>query len=358
MRSGTAKIVFYTGMLLMSIFWSCKDEHDTTGPTGTDYSDGIFVTNEGNFGSGNGTLTFIKRDGTGLEQKVYQHANVPNTLGNIVQSMNVIGDSAYIVVNNSNRIVVCNKFSMREVTTIENIYQPRDLVDLTDGRFAVSCWDNTVKLFETRSMSQVGEIEASTGPEKMRVVDGQLWILNQGGLSIDSCLTIADLNTGLVKTFAVYPRPTGIGQDRDGHIWVMCSGRLDYHPGGYSPSHLVKIDRHSMTITADFMIGQDGHDAIGLAINNAGDILYYLFNGDIYQFEIDATQPVDQPLVDYPGTFYSMGYDPQDNALYGADAIDYSQNGQVSKYDATSGIFLMNFNAGIVPGGFYFSRRD
>ncbi|MBN3036150.1 MAG: hypothetical protein JW861_11235 [Bacteroidales bacterium] len=355
MRSDITDSIIVTGILLMVFLWSCTDEPDVPLPTGTDYSDGVFVTNEGNFGSGSGTLTFIKRDGTGLEQKVYQNANDLAKLGNVVQSMHVIGDSAYIVVNNSNRIVVCNKFTMRELTAIEDIYQPRHLVNTNDGRFAVSCWDNTVKIFETRSLSQVNEIETSTGPEKMMVVGDHLWILNQGGLSIDSCITIADLNTGFVQTLAVYPRPTGIQEDSDGSIWVMCSGRSDHHPGGYSPSHLIRMDRYAMTVSADFMIQQDGHDAIGLSVNKEGNILYFLFLGDIYQFEIEALQPDVQPLVDYMGTFYSMGYDPKDNTLYGADVLDYNQNGEIYKYDATSGTFLMNFKAGIIPGGFYFS---
>jgi outer membrane protein assembly factor BamB len=141
-----------------------------------------------------------------------------------------------------------------------------------------------------------------------------------------------------------------------GNIWVMCSGRKDYHPGGFSPSHLLRIHPETFDITADFIIQENEHDAIGLSVNKTGDILFYLFKGDIYQFETDATQPDDKPLVDYQGTFYSMGYDPVGNTLYGADALDYTQNGEIYSYDAHNGTLLMNFKAGIIPGGFYFSK--
>lgn len=355
MRSNINKFIVLAGVFVLAVLWSCTDEPDIPEPTGTDYSKGVFVVNEGNFGSGSGTLTFIKRDGSGLEQKVYQNANTLIKLGNVVQSMNVIGDSVFIVVNNSNRIVVCHKYSMFEAASIEDIEQPRFLVELPGDRFAVSCWDHTVKLFNKSSLTQVEEIETDTGPEKMLLDGNRLWILNSGGLSVDSTITIANIQNGNKQTLQVYPRPTGIQQDVNGKIWVMCSGRKDYHPGGFSPSHLLCIDPETMNILTDVLIQHNEHDAIGLEINHSGNTLYYLFKGDIYQFEIDAIQPNDQPLVDYPGTIYSLGYDPVENTLYGADALDYTQNGFVSKYDAASGALLLEFSAGIIPGAFYFA---
>ena len=343
-------IALITGLM------SCKDDPDIPEPTGTDYTDGVFVINEGSYGAGSGTLTFIKRDGTGLQQKVFQIANNLLTLGNVAQSMNVIGDSAFIVVNNANRIVVASKYSMTEITTIEDIYQPRYMVNLNDGRFAVSCWDNTAKIFDLASLMELDEIETGAGPEKMMLISDKLWILNQGGLSVDSTLTIYDLITGNKQTLQVHPRPTGIQMDNDGSLWVMCSGRKPYHPGGFSPSHLLRIDPESHDITGDFLIQQGEHDAISLEINKSGNTLFYLFKGDIYSFATNATQPADLPLVDYEGALYSVGYDPVENSLYCADALDYTQHGEVYKYNASSGIFISDFKAGIIPSGFYFTQ--
>ncbi|MBN2173001.1 MAG: hypothetical protein JW731_02635 [Bacteroidales bacterium] len=355
MKSDINKFFIYSSIIITAVLLSCTDDPDIPEPTGTGYHDGVFVINEGNYGSGSGTLTFIKRDGTGLVQKVYQNSNTLMQLGNVVQSMNVIGDSAFIMVNNSNRIVVCHKYSMLEAATIEDVEKPRYMVNLNDGRFAVSCWDNTVKIFETNSLSQTDEIETNTGPEKMLLLDDRLWILNQGGLSVDSTITILNIQNGNKQSLQVYPRPTGSQGDADGNIWVMCSGRKDYHPGGFSPSHLIRIHPETLDITADISIQGGENDAFDLEVDSDGNTLFYLFKGDVYSFEINDSVASSQPFIDYLGSFYSLGYDPADNALYASDALDYAQNGVVYKYDATTGQQLFNFKASIIPGEYYFS---
>ncbi|MEZ5196248.1 MAG: hypothetical protein R2764_07590 [Bacteroidales bacterium] len=62
MRSDIIKYFSFTGIFLLAILWSCTDDPDIPNFTGTDYSDGVFVINEGSFGSSSGTLTLSKRD--------------------------------------------------------------------------------------------------------------------------------------------------------------------------------------------------------------------------------------------------------------------------------------------------------
>ena len=92
-----------------------------------------------------------------------------------------------------------------------------------------------------------------------------------------------------------------------------------------------------------------------LEVSNNGETLYYLLSGDIYKHDIQANQLQNMALITHSGSFYGLGYDPVDNALYATDILDYTQNGQVFKYDASTGVEVFNFKAGIIPGEFYFT---
>ena len=57
------------------------------------YDDGYFVTNEGNFGSGNGSISFVSNDGI-VENNVFVTTN-SFPLGDVVQSMSIIDENIY-----------------------------------------------------------------------------------------------------------------------------------------------------------------------------------------------------------------------------------------------------------------------
>jgi DNA-binding beta-propeller fold protein YncE len=320
------------------------------------YNDGVLIANEGTFGSGTGTVSYINRDGSTLKHNIFQEANYLQPLGNVVQSISVIDNQAYIVVNNANRIEVVNKYSFISMASIEDVDNPRFILDVDPGKAYVSSWDGKIKVLDTDLNLITMEIEASPGQEKMLKVDNHAWILNQGGLGIDSTITIVDISSDeVIETLQVYPRPTGICEDKYGMIWVMCSGRLDYHPDGASEGHLIAINKVNYSIERDLIFPDDQHHPLQLQINHNGDVLYYIYPGGLSQLSIDDENISLDPFIEYSGTFYSFGYDPKDHKIYAADALDFSQSGRVLVFDALSGEELYTFKAGVIPTHFYFS---
>ncbi len=53
-------------------------------------------------------------------------------------------------------------------------------------------------------------------------------------------------------------------------------------------------------------------------------------------------------------TFYTLGVEPLSGAVFVSDAADYIQQGKVSCYNS-NGVFQYMFNAGIIPGNFWFN---
>ena len=82
-----------------------KDNPDPT--INGNYENGYFITNEGNFGSANGSISYVDEYGSATNDVFLSNNSFP--LGDVVQSMSIINKNAYIVVNNSSKIEVAYK---------------------------------------------------------------------------------------------------------------------------------------------------------------------------------------------------------------------------------------------------------
>src|SRR5690554_5608168 len=94
------------------VFTSCSSDDDFT-PSVIEpgaYEDGILVLNEGPFGQGSGTITYVSEDFSTVEQNIYRNVN-GTELGNVVQSMGFADGNAYVFVNNSNSVKIANHYS-------------------------------------------------------------------------------------------------------------------------------------------------------------------------------------------------------------------------------------------------------
>ena len=343
-------------LLLSVIIVSCEKENKEEPPPSTNYSDGVFIINEGLFNTGTGTISFMKRDGSAVQHKIYQQANNSIPLGNIVQSMNKIDDKAFIVVNNADKVEIVNIENFQRIKTLTNITYPAYIIQAESNKAYISCWDKKLVIVSLHSLEVVGSVNTGTGPTKMLKHENEVWVLNQGGLGLDSTITIVDVsNDEVVQTIQVYPRPTGIQKDKNGNIWIICSGRGYWH-GEASEGHLVCIDPDNYLIIHDFEFPGTSQQPEKLIINSEGNILYYNYPGGIYKFEISSSELESLAFIPYSGMFYSLAYDDVENTIYTSDAIDYVQNGIVFKYNAATGELLNTFNAGIVPGEFLFTE--
>ncbi|MFT5077429.1 MAG: hypothetical protein ACI85B_002499, partial [Flavobacteriaceae bacterium] len=106
-----------------------------------DYERGILITNEGPFGEGTGTVSFISEDFSSTSGSIFNTVNNLD-LGNIVQSMGFNGENAYIVVNNSNKMHVVNRYTFELIATIETgLDNPRNFVAVENTGYVTNWGD-------------------------------------------------------------------------------------------------------------------------------------------------------------------------------------------------------------------------
>ncbi|NOX48085.1 MAG: DUF5074 domain-containing protein [Chlorobi bacterium] len=338
------------------MFVSCnKDDKKEDPPPSGNFDNGVFIINEGLFNTGTGTISFVKRGSTDVQQKVYQKANNEIPIGNIVQSMNIINGKAFIMVNNADKVEVANWNDFKKIKTLENIPYPAYIIQVDNNKAYISCWDNKLLIVSLENLEITGEIITGTGPTKMLKTGESIWVLNQGGLGLDSTISIIDNSTDqLVHTIPVFPRPTGIQKDKNGNIWVMCSGRGSWQ-GGDSKGHLLCIDPEDYSIIKDLKFPVSTKHPEKLIINSEGDILFYNYPDGIYKFDVSSGNLETEAFIAHTGFFYGLAYDETDNVIYSSDPLDYVQNGLVYRFDAISGELINSFNAGVIPREFYFS---
>ena len=123
------KLKLYVLILLavLSVSFSSCDDDDNK-PKG-EFEEGVLVVNEGNFQDANGTISHISPDGT-VTQDLFGTVNNGLALGDVVQSMTIDGDFAYIVVNNSNKMEVVNANTFEAEYTLKNVSITPLLYDL------------------------------------------------------------------------------------------------------------------------------------------------------------------------------------------------------------------------------------
>lgn len=349
-------------MFISFLFISCaKDEQVPPPPvTSNGYTSGVFIVNEGPFGNGTGTISFMNRDGSNFTNEIFQLANSMIPLGNLVQSMSVIDDKAYIAVNNANKIEIVMLETFQSVYTIENITSPRYIVEAGD-KIYVSCWDNTVKVLSTDGTESFGQIDVGTGPEKMLLNDQKLWVLNQGGLGIDSTISIIDIQTNqVISTIQGFAKPTGIKKGLNGFIWVMCSGEgWNGFPGpDDTEGHLVSIDPDDYSIVQDIAFPSSSEHPEKLEVDNKRNLLFYSYSDGIYKFNMEGNSLETEAFIKRSHMFYGLGFDVIGNVIYTSDPLDYVQNGMVYRYNPDNGNAIDSVNAGIIPGEFFFTDRS
>ena len=322
-------------------------------------SSSVYITNEGNFGTGNGSLSIYDKTTNLVSNDVFSSNNGGALLGDVVQSMECINGSGYICVNNSSTIQVIDENHLY-VAAIQ-VSQPRYLKQVNTSKAYASDWGiNGIQVIDLLSNTVSSTINCGTGPEGIAVSNGFAYVCNVGGWGLDSTVTVINTNTDAVETtLTVGDKPNSAVVDINGNVWILTGGFTEYDANwnviSETPGVLAMINTSTNTIESSlvFPIGNHPED---LVINGAGNKLYYSdgsWSKAVYEFGINDVDLSTTPIINR--SFYGLGYDPVSNEIYGSDAVDFTQQGWVYRY-ATSGAVIDSFQVGIIPGSFAFSQ--
>jgi YVTN family beta-propeller protein len=369
------KITFHTAMMFVAAatlsLTSCnKDDNSVEISKKGPYSNGIFITNEGNFFGNNGSVSFYsfgEDTANGIladtvYNDIFSEVNGYD-LGDVVQSVTVYDSLAFIVVNNSNKVEVVTFADFVEKDVINEVNQPRYIV--VNGTTAyVSAWGDggVVYVVDLTDFSVTKSIKVGNGPEKMLIDENRLYVANSGGLLSDSTISIIDMSLNkVVDSIVVGGNPKAFVKDKNGNIWVFCNGIVEYSQINYpeityqTPSLLVKINNNDEIVNTIKI--SDTEHPLTIDINPGGDSIYYgggfKYIG-IKRISIDASSNNSINLTD--DAAYSFMIDPNTGELFVFIASSWTENGVLKRYTG-NGDYIKSYMTGIGPNGGASSKR-
>ncbi len=315
---------------------------------------GLFVLCEGNYMYGNASLTYYDPEARSAQNEVFVRANA-FPIGDVLQSMAVRGGLCYAVVNNSGVIFAIDPATFRERGRVTGFTSPRYIHFVSDTKaYVTQIWDPRIYIVDFESRSVIGyvatDMDFETGSTEMMVQIGKYiyincWSYQRRILRLDTETDTIDasLEVGL--------QPSAIVADSRGFLWAITDGGYEGSPYGYEAPTLCCIDPETFCVehTFTFPIGSSPRS---LVTGPDGDALYWI-NGGVFRMDTEASVLPSEPLIEEKGAlYYAMTVDPESEEIYVSDAIDYTQNGVVSRYSADGATLLDTFTVGVNPGGF------
>lgn len=343
-------LLFLIGITLL---FSCeKDEiiippiptTDTTSVDST-YMNGVYVINEGGFGNGNASISYIHSDGDTLINQLY-NAKTELPLGDVAQSMNTYAGKGYIVVNNSAKIEVVDLTDFSSLGTINDLGSPRYIEFISETKaYVTDLFAGVIHIVNPSTMAKTGSIQVNGWVEEMRTLNGSIYAVGNGSGNLYKINPETDQ---IIDSVMVGTEPYSLEIDANEKIWCLASG-------GWMATipNLVRIDPTSMTVEADLPFNSTDESPSDLSISGDGQTLYFL-NSGVFGMGITATAiPSSAYIASGSNYFYKMDVDPSNGDIYVSDPIDFSQNGKVYRYNS-SGSLIDTYDVSVAPGSYHF----
>jgi YVTN family beta-propeller protein len=332
----------------LSFLASCSDDNNTApAPTGG-AGQYAFVINEGNFTNGTGSVSRFDKNTKTVTTDAFGSANKGAVLGSVAQSMGVIGNTGYVVVNNSNKIEVVSLPDFKSKATISGLNQPRYFLPSTTntlkayvtewlgGPYPAPYTAGRVSTIDLATNKVASSVPVGTNPERLAATAGNIYVTNSGSPFLT---VINDASGAVTGTIALPSAASSLVVDKDGALWILCS----------SPATLVKFI--PATSSQQLFPFAAGGYASGLRIGANGQQLYYSYKGAEYRMNTTDTVLPSTPLI--RRSFYGFDIDPTNGQLYGTDALNYASPGRLIRYQP-DGTKLDSATVQVSPNGVVF----
>lgn len=341
---------------------ACKKEQNAGAGTYTD-SGSALVLNEGAFMKNNGSVSYVSRDNR-VTNGIFEQANNGRVPGDVLQSYTRAGNFGIICANNSQKVVFVDARTFRQVAEItDGTDYPRHALGVSADKVYISNGSGagTVLVVNLNTFSVVKTIPVGDGPEQLLQIGNKVYVANSGGFGNDHTISVLNTDTDAEeRRIDVGDYPGDLVKDAEGKIWVLCKGNVSYPPPTYAPKRitaakLVRVDPSTNTVIREFDLmpaTADLSEAANLCISGNGNNLFLRVDDQVYEIPIQATSLPAAPIIQR--LFYGLAVHPYTGEIWGLDAGNFNEAGQVIRYDASAHA-LDSFSVGIIPNSVYFN---
>jgi len=346
------KLLFYCLVLLTVFGCEKKTDYDPV-PAPSNYSNAVWVVNQGMFQAGDASLTYYNKVSHTATTDIFSQVN-GRPLGDVFQSMSLINGQYYLLVNNSNKIEICDTTTFKNTAEITNVPSPRYMLPVSATKAYISALSfsgGAVSVFDLTQNKITGTIPVNLWTEEMLVANNQVFTTQVFANKVDVIDYTQDKVIDSIPLSGYEPQ--WIVLDKNNKIWVLCN---DEDTLRHIPTlHTIDPVTHKVLNNFSFSPDSTAPRPSALTINATGDTLYFICGG-VMKMGINQTSLPSSPFIPKNGrNLFGLGVDPANGNIYASDAIDYIQAGEVYRY-SRNGTQIDMFKAGTIPGGFCFPR--
>lgn len=353
----------FLALMVMVLFTGCSldDDPNPVIPEPETYAGGIFVLNEGNFGSGNSTVSYIDGNLEEVKHAVFSNENSGEALGDTGQDIGFYKDAAFIVMNVSNSIEVVNRWNFKSIATIETgLDNPRKITFSNDKAY-VTNWgegmdpaDDFVSVFDAATFSLIEEISVEEGPEEILSENGKVYVAHKGGWSFNNKISVIDAVSNAVEdVLTVGEVPNSMVID-NGILWVLSGGYPSYAEEGETAGMITKITTGTYEVVEELRFSHAGDHPENLNLDQG--MVYFTMGRKIFSFPKNEPGLPQTELFEAQEVKVLYSFTVNNGLIYAGSANeDFTGDGNLYIYDALNGAALTSFETGINPTGIYFN---
>ncbi|GAO45139.1 YncE family protein [Flavihumibacter petaseus] len=312
---------------------SCSKDDNPPAPP-VPVAAGVYVLSEGVWNQNNTMLTYYDFSTQTAATDYYRTVN-NSGLGDTGNDMLIYGSKLYIVMNVSSYIEVADAATATSLKKVEmkdggTARSPRYAVPYKN-KILISCFDGTVAVMDTASLTLEKFIPVGANPEQLLVDGDKLYVANSGSLNFvepDSTISIIDLTTMTqTKKLVVGTAPAKLAIGK-GKLFALCLGIY-----GTVPIKLVSVDLATQTLSDDLEINAGVvrffDNKLLLTSGYGGAPKITVLNPD------DLTTISDNFITDGTAvtTPYGLSINSEANEVFVTDAKDYTSGGAVFCFD-------------------------
>lgn len=336
-------LIFASAVLFTT---SCSSEDGVT--TGEMYyGNGFLLSNEGNFGKPNADVTYVTSNLASKQDNIFAANNGGSDLGDVLQMIAFNGENAYLLLNNSNKIQVVNRFNFKKAGQITaQLNSPRYMAFANNNIYVTNDkygGDKFVSIYKSSDLSFVKKISFTSNVERIVEAGNNIYVQN-ASFGVGNEITYITTSNDEIQSTITVP---------DGDIKKMIvSGETVYAiAAGTADSYIYQISPTGVTKTYTLT---GIADATNLEIENGK--FYFTSGLKVYTMNVTATTSPSAPLftvansVDPYSNLY--GFSVVDDKIFVSDANGFTEDSKITVY-SKSGLVLRTFTAGKGTNGAY-----
>ena len=323
-------------LLILSLFIITCDHPNEDPQNNTSW---VFIANEGNFGSSNGTISMIDDFGNVYETEI---------IGDVVQSLEVYGDKLIVLVNNSHKIKIYDitedGLSMPGIEISTNGSSPRDLVVINDKVYFTNWVSQDIKILNLFNYNIETSIPVNGLPEDLMIDGNDLWVtINMNSdWSAASKVVKIDINSNTItETIEVGPGPQELTK-LNGNIFVS---RTFYDQDWNAAHGATQIGIEEVVINN---YGAGG--ACGGSIIKHQNTIYRSFDGGVCPMNADLSLDIENKLGNYDQSLVYHVEEINGNIWFALTSFEEDYN-EIKVIDSF-GVEINSYQPGKFPGDF------